>query len=78
MTDRDGPKQTGDDEKQAALLQKLEQLTLEHRDLDAVIADLLRQPALDAHRIQRLKKRKLNIKDEIRQLNHQLLPDIIA
>ncbi|HCP17706.1 MAG: hypothetical protein CBC12_12355 [Candidatus Puniceispirillum sp. TMED52] len=60
------------------LLKRLEQLTLEHRDLDEVISELAEAPIGDALKLQRLKKRKLGIKDEIRIINQKLLPDIIA
>ena len=60
------------------LLKRLEQLILEHRDLDEVISELAEAPIGDALKLQRLKKRKLGIKDEIRIINQKLLPDIIA
>lgn len=63
---------------QEMLRKKLEQVTLEHRDLDEVIEDMARNPSCDMIKLQRLKKRKLAIKDEIRQLHQRLLPDIIA
>jgi len=63
---------------QEMLLKKLEQITLEHRDLDEVIEDMVLNPSCDMIKLQRLKKRKLAIKDEIRQLHQRLLPDIIA
>ena len=73
---------TKDDDKtskeQAALRKKLEQLTEEHGDLDNVIAEMISNPLTDMVRLQRLKKRKLSIKDEIRAIHRRLLPDIIA
>lgn len=63
---------------QAALQRKLEALTREHRDLDDVIEMIVASPAIDLLKIQQLKKRKLSIKDEIRYIQSQLLPDIIA
>lgn len=57
---------------------RLETLTQEHRDLDAAIDALHAMPGHDQIQLARLKKRKLKLKDEIRQLNDQLLPDIIA
>ena len=57
---------------------KLQALLSEHRDLDDVIAQLTGSSASDQLRMQRLKKRKLGIKDEIRIINQKLLPDIIA
>jgi len=62
-----------------ALLKKLEELRAEHRHLDNEIADLHGAQDYDFHlRIQRLKKRKLQLKDEISQVESELLPDIIA
>jgi hypothetical protein len=49
----------------------------EHRDLDTVIARLSAQP-IDQLQVQRLKKRKLMIKDEISRLESRLIPDNIA
>ncbi|MBV9045625.1 MAG: DUF465 domain-containing protein, partial [Alphaproteobacteria bacterium] len=50
--------------------------TQEHRDLDAAIEALRGSP--DQLQITRLKKRKLQLKDQITKINDQLLPDIIA
>jgi hypothetical protein len=69
---------TNTEQQQAKLRKRLEQLTTEHRDLDEVIDEVARSPATDLVRLQRLKKRKLSIKDEIRLLHQRLLPDIIA
>jgi hypothetical protein len=60
------------------LRRKLEELRLEHRDLDDVIARLSEQVPVSAVQIQRLKKRKLMLKDQIALLESRLLPDIIA
>jgi hypothetical protein len=60
------------------LRRKLEELRLEHRDLDDVIARLAEQVPVSAVQIQRLKKRKLLLKDQIALLESRLLPDIIA
>jgi hypothetical protein len=57
---------------------KLEQLRTEHRDLDEIIGRLTDQGPVDQLQIQRLKKRKLVLKDLIAKLESQLLPDIIA
>ena len=75
------PPVTKDDDnaqQQAKLRKKLDQLTSEHADLDAVINEMLANPLTDMVRLQRLKKRKLGIKDEIRSIQRRLLPDIIA
>lgn len=57
---------------------KLAQLTQEHRDLDAAIEALSRAANPDLLALSRLKKRKLQLKDEITEINNGLLPDIIA
>ncbi len=54
------------------------ELEIEHRDLDAAIALLAGSPTADALQLQRLKKRKLQLKDHIIQLKMQLVPDIPA
>ncbi len=53
-------------------------LKSEHRDLDDVIARLSEQAPFDQLRLQRLKKRKLLLKDQILKIESELLPDIIA
>jgi hypothetical protein len=53
-------------------------LRTEHRDLDEVIARVAEQAPFDQLRLQRLKKRKLWLKDQISRLESGLLPDIIA
>ena len=62
----------------AALRNKLAELQSEHRDLDDVIARLASTRPFDQLQIQRLKKRKLVLKDEINRIENKLLPDIIA
>ena len=57
---------------------KLEELRSEHRDLDDVIQQLLETSPFNQLQIQRLKKRKLALKDQIAKLESKLLPDIIA
>lgn len=56
----------------------LAELETEHRDLDEVISQLASGNLSDQLQIQRLKKRKLVLKDEIACLHGKLLPDIIA
>lgn len=56
----------------------LNNLLSEHRDLDEVIGRLADGPAFDQLQLQRLKKRKLILKDEIIKLRAKLVPDIIA
>lgn len=60
------------------LRRKLEALKTEHRDLDDVIERIGAKLPFDQLQLQRLKKRKLQIKDQIAKLESQLLPDIIA
>lgn len=60
------------------LNRKLEQLRSEHRDLDAVIARVSEEAPFDQLQVQRLKKRKLMLKDQIIHIESILLPDIIA
>jgi hypothetical protein len=57
---------------------RLAHLRQEHRDLDAAIAALASQPSVDQLQLQRLKKRKLRLKDEMGYLQDMLIPDIIA
>jgi hypothetical protein len=57
---------------------KLTQLTQEHRDLDAAIEAMVAAGNPDLLALSRLKKRKLQLKDEITEINNGLLPDIIA
>lgn len=60
------------------LRRRLEQLRIEHRDLDAAIDALALSATPDQLRIMRLKKRKLALKDQIAAIEDELLPDIIA
>lgn len=57
---------------------RIVELQTEHRDLDDVINRLLQTPLHDQLQVQRLKKRKLQLKDQISFLEAQLVPDIIA
>jgi len=57
---------------------KINELHTEHRDLDDVISRLSQSSAQDQIQLQRLKKRKLLIKDQIAMLERQLEPDIRA
>ena len=62
----------------AALRQRLSELQMEHRDLDDAIARLSENPLPDQLRMQRLKKRKLLLKDQLTYLERQLDPDVLA
>lgn len=61
-----------------ALLARLNELRIEHRDLDTVIARLASGGPSDQIHVARLKKRKLKLKDEIAWIENRLIPDIIA
>ncbi len=61
-----------------ALKERLEALRLEHRDLDDVIGRLTESDSHNRIQLQRLKKRKLLLKDQITTIENLLLPDIIA
>ena len=57
---------------------QLDRLRQEHRDLDAAIEALQTVPGADAIQVQRLKKRRLGLRDRITFIEDQLTPDIIA
>jgi hypothetical protein len=61
-----------------SLKARLAALRSEHRDLDDVIARLSERSPFDQLQLQRLKKRKLLLKDQISKIESELLPDIIA
>ncbi len=63
---------------QELLRKKLDELCLEHRDLDDVIHRFLMTGGMDQMQIQRLKKRKLKLKELITKIENQLIPDILA
>ena len=65
-------------EDETELKAELGQLRQEHRDLDAAIEALHNSPGSDLLQVQRLKKRKLHLRDRISQIEDQLTPDIIA
>ena len=64
-----------DDRELKAELVRLQQ---EHRDLDTAIAALQALPSPDLLQVQRLKKRKLQLRDRVSFLEDQMTPDIIA
>jgi hypothetical protein len=66
------------DEEERELGAELARLQQEHRDLDAAIDALHQSPAPDLLRLQRLKKRKLQLRDRIAFIEDQITPDIIA
>lgn len=61
-----------------ALIKQLEELRDQHRELDEVIARLTLEATANPIELQRLKKRKLMLKDQIAALKDEILPDIIA
>ena len=63
---------------QQQLRARLSELESEHRDLDDVIDQLGSDTPFDQLQLQRLKKRKLGLKDEIKLIRSRILPDIIA
>lgn len=60
------------------LQDELAALEREHRDLDEEINRLVSTPPVDLLQIQRLKKKKLALKDQIQKIKSNILPDIIA
>lgn len=73
MSDDDFESVTG-----VSITQMLTRLREEHRDLDQAIQALEDNPAVNRLQVQRLKKRKLLLKDRIADLEDELTPDIIA
>ena len=63
---------------QSRLKDKLNELINQHSELDDAIERVNEKIPFDQVKLQRLKKRKLVLKDEIKKLNSQILPDIIA
>jgi hypothetical protein len=61
-----------------AIQNRLVELDIEHRDLDAVIATVIAEGRFDQLQLRRLKKRKLQLKDHITLLKMQLIPDVPA
>ena len=66
------------DEEEHQLREQLARLQQEHRDLDAAIYALQHAPGSEEIQVQRLKKRKLVLRDRITFIEDQLTPDIIA
>lgn len=57
---------------------RLQELSVEHRDLDDAIAQLIATPPMDELLLRRLKKRKLNLKDRMTVIERMLDPDTLA
>ncbi|MBL1432401.1 DUF465 domain-containing protein [Gammaproteobacteria bacterium AH-315-C21] len=71
-------KEINEQEQQLQLRADLQELQIEHRDLDQAIAALVVDPAVDQVRLRRLKKRKLILKDMIASMESELIPDLNA
>ena len=67
-----------DEEQEAEIRGRIGELTEEHRDLDHMIARVSEAAPFDQLQLQRLKKRKLLIKDQLSRLNAMLIPDMPA
>jgi len=65
------------DQEQAEIRLMVARLRQEHEDYDAAINAMI-ETGCDALRIQRMKKKKLGIKDRLSKLEDQIIPDIIA
>ncbi|HXJ02200.1 MAG TPA: DUF465 domain-containing protein [Micropepsaceae bacterium] len=66
------------DAEEQAVRAKLAELRQEHGDLDSAIAAIAGSPHCDQLQLTRLKKRKLQLKDQITRIEDSLLPDITA
>jgi hypothetical protein len=66
------------EEEKAQIRERLQSLEIEHHDLDVVIGRLASDASLDRLQLQRFKKRKLILKDQIQRLRARLIPDIFA
>lgn len=69
---------TPEDIERTELLQRLQALSIEHRDLDRAIARLVETPLHDELQLKRLKRRKLLLKDQIAWVERQLEGDVPA
>ncbi len=66
-----------DDQEQVELRMRLAQLQLEHDDMHAAIDAMIAQRS-DPLRIQRMKKKKLSLKDQLEKIASQIIPEITA
>ena len=57
---------------------RVDELRLEHRDLDEAIEQLVMMGTFEELKIKRMKKRKLQLRDDIARLENKLIPDILA
>jgi hypothetical protein len=65
------------EQEQAEIRLALARLRQDHADFDAAIAAMI-QSGCDPLQVQRMKKKKLTIKDQLQRLEDQVIPDIIA
>ena len=63
---------------QETLKRLISDLEMEHRDLDNVIEQITKELPFDQLQVQRLKKRKLSLKDQLILLKSRIIPDTIA
>ena len=66
------------EEELSHIRKRVYELKLEHRDLDDAIEQLIAMGTFEELKIKRMKKRKLQLKDDIARLEDQLIPDILA
>jgi hypothetical protein len=67
-----------EEQQREEIQRRIIELRTEHRDLDEVIERLTGSPLHDQLQLQRMKKRKLQLKDYIARMEAMLVPDIIA
>ena len=65
-------------DRQVKIKKKINELRKLHSELDMEIANIIKVFPIDQVMLQRLKKKKLKLKDEISKLSSHILPDIIA
>lgn len=65
------------DQEQAALRMLVARLRQEHADFDAAI-DAMEKAGCDRLQVQRMKKKKLQVKDRLQDVEDQIVPDISA
>ena len=61
-----------------SIRKRVVELKMEHLDLDAAIYHLVESGTFEELRIKRMKRRKLQLKDDIARLENTLIPDILA
>ena len=67
-----------DDEQRRVVQARILELKVEHRDLDDVVSRLVKEVYVDQLQMRRMKKRKLQLKDQIERLSSLLIPDLDA